>query len=52
MMPTEDAKKQIAGKFMKETMESVNGAVNPQFNDAYFGPAAGEKANPSGGDQK
>jgi hypothetical protein len=46
-MKPEDAKKRIAAKFMKETMESVNGAVNPQFNDAYFGPT-GEKANPTG----
>ncbi len=51
-MSPDDAKKRIAGKFMKETMESVNGAVNPQLNEAYFGPAAGEKANPGGGDQK
>ena len=51
-MPAEDAKKRIAGKFMKETMESINGAVNPQFNDAYFGPAASEKATPGGGDEK
>src|SRR5579863_9441301 len=47
-MSPDDAKKRIAGKFMKETMESVNGAVNPQLNEAYFGPAAGEKANPGG----
>jgi len=51
-MPPEDGKKRIAAKFMKETMESVNRAVNPQFNDAYFGPTAGEKANPVGGDTK
>jgi len=51
MMSPEDAKKRIAAKFMKETMESVNGAVNPTFNDSYFGPT-GEKAAPSGADTK
>jgi PPIC-type PPIASE domain len=51
-MSPEDGKKRIAAKFMKETMESVNHAVNPQFNDAYFGPAASEKTNPVGGATK
>ena len=51
MMSPEDAKKRIADKFMKETLESVNGAVNPTFNDSYFGPT-GEKAAPSGADTK
>lgn len=50
-MKPEDAKKRIAAKFMKETMESVNSAVNPTFNESYFGPT-GEKASPSGGDTK
>jgi len=51
-MSPEDGKKRIAAKFMKETMESVHRAVNPQFNDAYFGPAASEKTNPVGGATK
>jgi hypothetical protein len=51
-MSPEGGKKRIAAKFMKETMESVNSAVSPQFNDAYFGPAAGEKTNPGGGATK
>jgi len=51
-MSPEDGKKRIAAKFMKETMESVNRAVTPQFNDAYFGPAASEKTNPVGGATK
>lgn len=51
-MSPEDGKKRIAAKFMKETMESVNRSTNPQFNEAYFGPAAGEKTNPAGGATK
>ena len=52
MMPADEARKRIAGKLMKEAMDSVNNSVKPQFNETYFVPAEGEPANPTGDDAK
>ncbi len=46
MMPRDEARKRIAAKLMKASMDSLNSSVKPQFTDAYFGnhgeePSAG-----------
>jgi PPIC-type PPIASE domain len=50
MMPADEARKRIAGKLMKEEMDSVNNSVKPEFNERYFVSAGSETANPSGDD--
>jgi hypothetical protein len=52
MMPTDEAKRRISGKLMKEAMDSVNNSVKPQFNEKYFATAGTEPAKPNGDDAK
>jgi hypothetical protein len=47
MMSTDEAKKRIAAKRMKEAMEAVDKSVKSQLNETYFETAGAEASKPS-----